>query len=334
MLYRQKPLKFGDRPVVLRTGQTGNRASQLMTKPGVQRVTKGLWAMHPEPLTAVERSLLLQQHLGAPGSTLAVTGFNALDLLKIPVGYTDPWVHQSLKMPLPRVMRDILGERETAHLRWSGARTQTVAEGIKFSKSMGLSSFEGPWGSRVTHPVEALVVVAPKLSHWRIIACLDAMMSWQFTIPGTGVTAELPRTVIEECLSHLPPHALAVNAVRRGLREAQESCFSAMETLTRMIALHEGLPPPHLNYPVEVNGRTFYLDLAWPELKVAVEYNGRVHAEEVDDYRDEMYRFALIRDSGWDLTLLVKGDLEEPDRRWKWVERVRRATSSSSVIVL
>ena len=92
MLYQQKPMKFGECPVVLRTGQTGKRASQLMTKPGVQRVTKGVWAMHPEPLTAVERSLLLQQHLGAPGSTLAVTGFNALDLLKIPVGYTDHWV--------------------------------------------------------------------------------------------------------------------------------------------------------------------------------------------------------------------------------------------------
>ena len=101
---------------------------------------QGLWAVHPEPLTTVERSLLLQQHLGAPGSTPAVTGFNALDILRTPVGHTDHWV--------------------------------------------------------------------------------------------------------------------------------QESCFSAMETLTRMIALHEGLPPPQLNYPVKVNGRTFYLDLAWPETEV------------------------------------------------------------------
>ncbi|WP_431813688.1 hypothetical protein [Kocuria sp. cx-455] len=175
------------------------------------------------------------------------------------------------------------------------------------------------------------MVVAPRLSHWRIVACLDAMMSWQFTIPGTEVAAELPRAVIEESLSLLPPHSFAVNAVRKGLRDAQESCFSAMETLTRMIALHEGLPPPQLNYPVTVNGRTFYLDLAWPEFKVAVEYNGRVHAEKVDKYRDEMYRFGLLRDCGWDLTLLVADDLKDPGRRRKWVERVRRATSSQFI---
>lgn len=40
-----------------------------------------------------------------------------------------------------------------------------------------------------------------------------------------------------------------------------------------------------------------------------------------------MYRFALLRDSGWDVTLLVKDDLKDPGRRRKWVERVRRATS-------
>lgn len=95
MLYRQQPLKLGDRPVVLRADETGTRASQLMAHAGIQRVAKGLWAVHPAPLTPVERSLLLQQYLGAPGSTLAVTGFNALDILKIPAGYIDHWVHQS-----------------------------------------------------------------------------------------------------------------------------------------------------------------------------------------------------------------------------------------------
>lgn len=109
MLYRQEPLRLGDRPVVLRTAGTGKRASQLMAHAGIQRVTKGLWAFHPVPLTAVERSLLLQQHLGAPGSTLAVTRFNALDILRLPAGYTDHWVHQSLRMPCPKIMQTFRG---------------------------------------------------------------------------------------------------------------------------------------------------------------------------------------------------------------------------------
>lgn len=329
MLLRQSPLEFGPRPAVLRTRDTGKRTSRLVVDPRMQRLTRGLWVVRRKELSPLERSFLLQQHLGTEGSELSVTGFNALDLLQLPVGYTEHWVHQSLAMPLPRRMTNLSMEREVIHLAWSGARTQSVAPGIRLCKSSGLRTFGGPWGSTIAHPVEALVHAAPYLSQWRITACLDAMMSTQFIVPGTGAVAELPRAEIEDCLDQLPPHALSVKAVRKALRAAQEQCWSAMETLTRMIAVHEGLPVPQMNYPVEIDGRTFYLDLAWPECGMALEYNGKVHAEQVAQYRDEMYRLTLLRDNGWDVAVLVLDDLKLPGRRGKWVERVRRATSGS-----
>ncbi len=37
-----------------------------------------------------------------------------------------------------------------------------------------------------------------------------------------------------------------------------------------------GLPPPRVNHRVHVGGRRRYLDLAWPDVKVAVEFDGFV----------------------------------------------------------
>ncbi len=37
-----------------------------------------------------------------------------------------------------------------------------------------------------------------------------------------------------------------------------------------------GLPEPRVNYRVQVGGKRRYLDLAWPDVKVAVEFDGFV----------------------------------------------------------
>ena len=55
-----------------------------------------------------------------------------------------------------------------------------------------------------------------------------------------------------------------------------------------------------------------------------MEYNGGVHAREVSQYRDEMYRLSLLRDAGWDVSVLTWDDLRSPTRRMTWLSRVQR----------
>jgi very-short-patch-repair endonuclease len=73
---------------------------------------------------------------------------------------------------------------------------------------------------------------------------------------------------------------------------------SPMETRIRM-ALHEhGLPAPHVQFEVEAGGRARRLDLAYPSVKLAVEYDGRDHRQQEQAHKDLLREAALVR-LGW-----------------------------------
>jgi very-short-patch-repair endonuclease len=73
---------------------------------------------------------------------------------------------------------------------------------------------------------------------------------------------------------------------------------SPMETRIRM-ALHEhGLPAPHVQFEVEAGGRARRLDLAYPTVKLAIEYDGRDHREQEQAHEDLLREAALVR-LGW-----------------------------------
>jgi very-short-patch-repair endonuclease len=73
---------------------------------------------------------------------------------------------------------------------------------------------------------------------------------------------------------------------------------SPMETRIR-IALHEhGLPAPHVQFEVEADGRIRRLDLAYPSVELAIEYDGRDHREQERAHNDLLREAALVR-LGW-----------------------------------
>ncbi len=333
MLYRQRPVPFPPEPTVLVTADTGARASQLMKNPGVQRLARGLWVLREEPLSGLERSVLLQKHIGGPDAGLAVGGVHALKLFRLPVGGTEAWVQPVLTGGKSGSGRnrnggradELAAARQRTELLWTHHRVQSQQRGIRIAKSQGLPCLEGPWGGCIAHPVEVLARLSKLLAPWRITACLDAMISTQFVLPGSTTPVSFTRDHVEQCLDQLPPTSHGTARMRRAWRDARSPCWSAPETLTRLLIDRAGLPEPQLNVQVTVAGRTFILDLAWPEARIALEYNGAVHAREIDQYRDEMYRLGLLRDAGWDVSVLTWDDLRSPARREAWLTRVRRA---------
>lgn len=74
---------------------------------------------------------------------------------------------------------------------------------------------------------------------------------------------------------------------------------SLMETRTRLALVFRGLPTPVSQHPVVLpDGRRYRLDLAWPELRVAVEYDGEDHRDAARHAAD-LDRDAALRDLGW-----------------------------------
>jgi hypothetical protein len=94
------------------------------------------------------------------------------------------------------------------------------------------------------------------------------------------------------------------------LREGSES---PKETKLRLILLRSGLPEPELNvHLLAPDGRLVArLDLAYPELRVAVEYDGRGHADDSAQFRRDADRWDDIRDQGWDLVRILSHHLED-----------------------
>lgn len=321
---RVPALDLGERPVVKSFADWGRRNEQLVRDPAMQLLARGVWAQSSEPLSPLQRAALLQQHLRTRDNHLRVTGLNALELLDLPIGETQSWVNLLLGHRAGERESEFETAKLTPHLSWHGTRVRTFAGQLRMTKSRGLSRYYGPWGCFVAHPVEALVVAAPYLSVWRLIACVDALLSRRIVVDEKVTLRDFTTDVIEDALELFPPTSPSARRVRAALRAAYDQVWSPNETLTRLIALRHGFPPPRTNYHVTPQGRHFYIDLAWPDSMTAIEYNGEVHYKKRSHYEDENYRIQLIRDSGWDVQVLVWRDLWEPERRRTWLNFLAR----------
>ena len=96
--------------------------------------------------------------------------------------------------------------------------------------------------------------------------------------------------------------------VRQRLPEIEPLTESPMETYSRLTLVEGGLPRPVAQYEVyEGEGRfVARLDLAYPELKVAVEYDGALHwAQRREDDR----RRDRLRVLGWTVIVVSASDI-------------------------
>lgn len=91
---------------------------------------------------------------------------------------------------------------------------------------------------------------------------------------------------------------------------------SPMETRLRLLIEDAGLPRPEVQWVVQdpVARTAVWLDLAWPRIKVGIEYDGEIHASDLARRRDTRRSTALV-DKGWRIYRYTKDEvLGEPDR--------------------
>ncbi|WP_136313141.1 hypothetical protein [Actinomyces procaprae] len=88
-----------------------------------------------------------------------------------------------------------------------------------------------------------------------------------------------------------------------------------MKSLTRRLVVALGLPPPELQYEIllEAGGQRF-LDLAWSDLRLAIEFDGRSKYSVNDDLWEEKLRQDAIGAMGWSFMRVTYADLNDEAR--------------------
>jgi hypothetical protein len=102
-----------------------------------------------------------------------------------------------------------------------------------------------------------------------------------------------------------------VSRVRRVVPLVDPRAASAPESRVRVACVLAGLCPVP-QYEVLVDGLELHVDLAFPEARLAVEYEGAYHFEETQIVRDDA-RYALLVAAGWRILRLSSADLRDLD---------------------
>ncbi|EUA10494.1 hypothetical protein I546_3578 [Mycobacterium kansasii 732] len=160
-------------------------------------------------------------------------------------------------------------------------------------------------GRPATAPAWTAVEVARQLRRPRALATLDAALrSMRCT------RSEIESAVIEQ------RGRRGVVAVRELLPLADPRAESAMESEVRLVIIDHRLPLPELQYPIYGRGGELWrLDFAWPDRRLAAEYESvEWHAGRNEMLRDKS-RWAKIQELGWTIIPIVASDVrQEPHR--------------------
>lgn len=101
-----------------------------------------------------------------------------------------------------------------------------------------------------------------------------------------------------------------VVAARELLELASPLAESPMESEARLVMLDGGLPPPALQYEVvDLQGRLWRLDFAWPECHVAAEYDGVDWHSGPEAFMRDRRRSAALQELGWAIVPIVAEDV-------------------------
>ena len=83
--------------------------------------------------------------------------------------------------------------------------------------------------------------------------------------------------------------------------KSDDGAESPKETWLRLLLIHGGYPRQQTQIPIlRPDGYPLYrLDMGWPDLMIAVEYDGERHRIDADQYRRDIKRAEYIEQLGW-----------------------------------
>jgi very-short-patch-repair endonuclease len=154
-------------------------------------------------------------------------------------------------------------------------------------------------GVPVSSPAQTLVECATLLTVDELVAVADFLVLDPRRLDPDDIRPHVARDALGEQLEGL--RGAGVRAARRAHAMCRDGVESPMETRLRLLLVRGGIPEPTCGFEVRrSNGSTVgWFDLAWPERRVIVEYDGDQHRTSTAQYDRDIRRFDDAAALGW-----------------------------------
>lgn len=203
--------------------------------------------------------------------------------------------------------------------RTAGVRGRRIAPGRAVEERVD--------GAAVVDPIAALFLCAPELEDRALTVALEAAIATASCYPG--LRPDRPPATLDSIERRLSEWGRFPGCarVRAQLPHTRSGAESPKETETRLLLTGAGLPEPMIQYVVSAHGRfVARVDLAYPQWRVAIEYEGDGNRTDRDQWRVDIRRQRDLEDLGWIVIRVTELDLRDGGR--SLVARIRRATST------
>jgi very-short-patch-repair endonuclease len=146
---------------------------------------------------------------------------------------------------------------------------------------------------------------------------------------ATGVDVE---AVLAVARRH--PGSPGVRKLARVLQLYDRGAESPRETWLRLLLIRAGYPRPRTQIPVggAYGQPTYFLDMGWEDLRLAVEYDGDHHRTDSAQFAKDIVRIEFVTELGWQVIRVAKANrptdvLARVQRAWQSRVRTDRERS-------
>ena len=165
-------------------------------------------------------------------------------------------------------------------------------------------------GRLATAPAWTAVEIARSLRRPRALAVLDAALHVECC-----TRAELCAAVAEQ------KGRRGIVRVRELVQLADGRAESPMESEARLVFIDGGLPLPELQHEiVDLHGKLWRVDFAWPDSKVVAEYDSVEWHANPEGWKHDRIKAARLQECGWISVPMVVDDVRK--RPYELVRRI------------
>jgi very-short-patch-repair endonuclease len=200
-----------------------------------------------------------------------------------------------------RIWGGIVPDTPDVHVTVPGTSGRTSRQGVKAHASVNGAAVTSFRGLPVTTPDQTFLDLAATLDLVALVVLGDSLIR-----TGRTSAAALRDAALAWC-------GRGAKRARRAARYVRDGVDSAMETRLRMLLVLAGLPTPDVNFILRHTDGSWRMrfDMCYPSLKLIIEYDGRQHAEDSDQWLHDLKRREALDRMGWRIIVVTKQDYYE-----------------------